>query len=309
MDMIGKRFKSLTVIALDEEKNNKIKEDKKNGLRKSVQTYYICRCDCGNILSLMKPKIQRRKEFGCVNCKHKDFTTYINEKINHWTILNFIKDERKFLCKCDCGTIKTVNPYNIINNQSKDCGCGRKISVGNLNAIDSLVGNVYGKLTVLEEVGKNDNHKTICKCLCECGNIVNVLSNSLRTEHTISCGCVKSQMPFEIKKYLNSLDYEVEMEKRIKLYNEDINCMYFDLYIEELNLVIEYDGKGHFEPIDWAGKGKEWALEHLKLAQHRDSVKNNYCKNNNINLLRIPYTQKDNFKQLVNEKIIEIKNK
>lgn len=63
-----------------------------------------------------------------------------------------------------------------------------------------------------------------------------------------------------------------------------INKLQYDFYLPEYNLCIEYDGQQHFIPIDgWGGE------ETLKSIQIRDEIKNQYCKNNNINLLRIPY--------------------
>lgn len=256
-NIIGKKFKSLTVIFLDEEKNNKLKQERKQGLRKNAPKHYICKCDCGNIISVQKSKLEKRKEYGCIKCKSKDFTQYIGKKINHWTILDYIKGKYKFKCRCDCGTVKDVNCYNLINEQSKDCGCGRSKKVSERMSINSLVGQTFGKLTVIEEIGKNKYGKTICKCKCECGNEINVLSNSLRTNHTISCGCIISYQPIIISSYLKELGYNTKTEKRVELENEDIAYIRFDVFVEELNLAIEYDGKPHFAPIDWAGKGIE----------------------------------------------------
>lgn len=63
----------------------------------------------------------------------------------------------------------------------------------------------------------------------------------------------------------------------------------FDFYLPDFNYCIEYDGRQHFEPVDFAGKGKEWAQRQFELVQYHDSLKNNYCQDNNIRLLRIPY--------------------
>jgi len=58
----------------------------------------------------------------------------------------------------------------------------------------------------------------------------------------------------------------------------------FDFYLPDYNACIEFDGKGHYEPILAHGgeisftKGKE-----------RDQIKDDYCKKNNIKLIRIPY--------------------
>ena len=57
-----------------------------------------------------------------------------------------------------------------------------------------LVGEKYGKLTVLEYSGKTKNNKTKWTCLCECGVKVEVQTALLRNGKTQSCGCLKSDM-------------------------------------------------------------------------------------------------------------------
>lgn len=37
-----------------------------------------------------------------------------------------------------------------------------------------------------------------------------------------------------------------------------------------------------------------------------DKIKTDYCKNNNINLLRIPYTEFDNIEKIIKNKLIEL---
>lgn len=63
----------------------------------------------------------------------------------------------------------------------------------------------------------------------------------------------------------------------------------FDFYLPQYNLCIEYDGRGHYEPIDWGGRGGDWAKENLEWVQNHDIIKDEFCRNNNILLLRIPY--------------------
>lgn len=98
---------------------------------------------------------------------------------------------------------------------------------------------------------------------------------------------------------------ESQGEKKVRIWLDNHNIEYkyqyqfsdcknkkslpFDFYISELNICIEYDGIQHFEPVDFAGNGEEWALSQLKMTQYRDNIKTNYCKNNNITLVRIPY--------------------
>lgn len=51
-------------------------------------------------------------------------------------------------------------------------------------------GQVFGKLTVLEQAGRNNLKKVLWRCKCECGNETVVVSGSLVTGNTTSCGCV-----------------------------------------------------------------------------------------------------------------------
>jgi len=63
---------------------------------------------------------------------------------------------------------------------------------------------------------------------------------------------------------------------------------------------IEFDGKFHYVPIRKSkAMTQEQADENLKTTQKRDKIKNDYCENNNIPLLRIPYYEKDNIDALI----------
>ena len=64
-------------------------------------------------------------------------------------------------------------------------------------------------------------------------------------------------------------------------------------------MAIEYDGKQHFEPIKHYGG--DIAFAELKK---RDEIKNEYCKANNITLLRIPYWEYDNISKILETNII-----
>lgn len=70
------------------------------------------------------------------------------------------------------------------------------------------------------------------------------------------------------------------------------NCRYnnhlkFDFYLPYHNICIEYDGRQHFESVEiWGGE------EEFIKTRKRDTIKNDYCHNNEIKLLRIPYWEK-----------------
>ena len=69
----------------------------------------------------------------------------------------------------------------------------------------------------------------------------------------------------------------------------------FDFYLPEHNTCIEYDGIQHFKPIKFFN-GKAGLLKTIK----HDQIKNRYCQNNNINLIRIKYNQRKNLKNILN---------
>ena len=50
------------------------------------------------------------------------------------------------------------------------------------------IGQRFGKLTVIEQAGRNSLKKVLWKCRCECGSYVNVVAGSLVTGNTTKIG-------------------------------------------------------------------------------------------------------------------------
>lgn len=70
-----------------------------------------------------------------------------------------------------------------------------------------------------------------------------------------------------------------------------------------MNIAIEYDGEGHYMPIKRGSMTQKDAEYNLKQIQKRDDIKTNYCKNNDIVLIRIPYFDFDNISNILDRKI------
>jgi len=66
------------------------------------------------------------------------------------------------------------------------------------------------------------------------------------------------------------------------------SLLYFDFYLPDYNICIEYDGEQHFRSIEYWGGDKQFEI--IKL---RDNLKSEYCKDNNINLLRLNFNESD----------------
>lgn len=66
-----------------------------------------------------------------------------------------------------------------------------------------------------------------------------------------------------------------------------------------LLFLIEYDGKHHFQPVNFGGISDERALENFIITQKHDEIKTNYCIENYIPLLRIPYWEFKNIENIL----------
>lgn len=201
------------------------------------------------------------------------------------------------ICECECGTIKPVWVMNLINDRSKDCGCGRKAMLRETRT-KNLVGQRFGRLTVIELLEESDkSNRRLYRCRCDCGNEIITSSICLLGRHTSSCGCLVSYWNMYIDNFLtdNNIPHKPEYPVII-----DGHRYRFDFYLFQYNLFIEYDGIQHYEQMRFYGEDKEKNEKNLREIQERDKIKNKYCYDNNINLLRIPYWETKNIETIIN---------
>lgn len=58
-----------------------------------------------------------------------------------------------------------------------------------------MIGDRYGRLVVLSELGRKETNKNLrwFKCLCDCGNIIETRMDALRAGDSQSCGCLREE--------------------------------------------------------------------------------------------------------------------
>ena len=238
------------------------------------------------------------------------YSYLVGTKLNKWFIIDLFKNEKDGRlyanCECECGTKKSVMVKNLVNNRSKDCGCGRNKTIGKLFSKD-LTGQKFGKLFVLEslEHRSKTGHK-LYRCLCDCGNEIVLQTNVLTTAHTNSCGCLLSYYNMYINKLLTDKNIKHKSEYTVKI---DGNTYRFDFYLPQYNLFIEYDGEQHYKPVRYHTQSDEEMFFTFKETQKHDIIKNKYCENNDINLLRIPYWEKENIETIINNHLQRLNEK
>lgn len=118
-----------------------------------------------------------------------------------------------------------------------------------------------------------------------------------------TCKCSKGEL--KIKRILDDKNINYRMQYSFDACkNPKTNRrLKFDFYLPDYNLCIEYDGEQHFY-VNKILRSKLWGGEKRYLQeQYRDSIKNNFCIINNITLLRIPYTEKNNIQQILKKYI------
>ena len=108
--------------------------------------------------------------------------------------------------------------------------------------------------------------------------------------------CYNSRGETQVKEYLIKNNIDFEFQKTFE------NCLYkrklkFDFYLYKHNTCIEYDGEQHFRSIKWFGGEKTFLLR-----QKMDKIKESYCGENNIYLLRIKYDENviDTLSKIIN---------
>ena len=116
----------------------------------------------------------------------------------------------------------------------------------------------------------------LISCIIQIKNLVN--------GHICSCGCLSSSIgELTIKKLLENNN--ILFKQQITFENcKNKHLLPFDFYVNNKYL-IEFDGIQHFQPVEHFG-----GIVEFKERKQNDEIKNNYCKINNIPLIRIPYT-------------------
>lgn len=209
-------------------------------------------------------------------------------------------------CQCDCGSPeKLINGGAIRRGLVSSCGCLQKETMKKYSESQIIdeTGNTYGYLTVLHRATnaspKDGRAQWVCQC--RCGNIIVATGKGLREGSKSSCGCMtESKGEFKVEQLLSEAQivYSRQYTVYIKQSDTERRAYYFDFAIfddkdkNKLLYLIEYDGRQHYKYR--AETGHIDSKDNYERTVKRDKLKNNWCKVNNIPLIRIPYTQYNN---------------
>lgn len=190
-------------------------------------------------------------------------------------------------CKID-GNIWNISPANVLN--GRGCPICKAILLSNIfkKTHQQYIEELSVANPDIEAIGEYINAKTpiLHRCKIDGHKWMIAPSNILSGQ---GCPvCQESNGERTIRQWLQNNGFSFYYQYK---FNDccDKKPLPFDFYLPTFNICIEYDGLQHFQPIDFANKGEEWAFINFQTAQYHDKLKNKYCQDNNIPILRIPY--------------------
>ena len=91
------------------------------------------------------------------------------------------------------------------------------------------------------------------------------------------------------------------------LTNDEGFKLRYDFYLIDFGILIEIDGEQHFHPVRFNGIDEEQAQSVFERTKYHDELKNAYCEENGIPLIRIPYYmfKNDEWKTVIDSAISE----
>ena len=114
----------------------------------------------------------------------------IGDRFGRWTVAGEAvlteRKERKWLCRCDCGTERYVLERSLLYGGSVSCGCLRKERASETNSPD-LTGQRFGQLTVIRRVENTKHAAAQWLCKCDCGADYVVQGSLLVTGRRTRC--------------------------------------------------------------------------------------------------------------------------
>lgn len=193
----------------------------------------------------------------------------------------YVNNHTKILHKCKTDSYEwNAIPRNILNGR----GCPRCAGNERYGHDEYVckVAEINPNIEIIERY--IDAHKPILhRCKTCCHEWVAIPNNILRGTGCPNCAASKGEKM--ISSWLNANNISYKPQKRFDSCR-DKYTLPFDFYLPDYNICIEYQGVQHYEPIGYFG-----GEETFEGTVRRDKIKEDYCKKNNIGLIRIKYDE------------------
>ena len=157
--------------------------------------------------------------------------------------------------------------------------------------------NRYDYSLITSINGNNDKVNIICK---EHG----IFNQSVSDHINMLYGCIYCKQGSigenYIREFLDSRNIIYIKEKRFDTCKFQ-NTLPFDFYLPKHNICIEFDGQQHFKPIEFFG-----GQDGFNLTKIRDNIKNQWCLENSVSLIRIKYNQIEEISNILKKQLLVV---
>lgn len=310
---MGKKWKTIEEIREFIESNSDCKLITKERTFIKNEKYKLL-CHCGNEFNVRMSAF-RNGQKQCPSCGARirnDATRLTIEQVREYVRENseceLISDvydnaNKKIKFRCFCGNEFEKTFASFKESPRKLCKeCYYKSASDSYSLTIEEASDIVGKFSSSKvlDVYKYDN-KNYVKLKCECGSIYNVRLSWIKqggSKRCKKCTGVISALEYEAMRVLDNMNIKYENEKMFDDLKHKTKLR-IDLYLCDLNIAIELDGRQHYEPIKFFGGEK--TFERIKL---RDHIKDKYCKENNIKLIRIRYDEINNIEKILKKALL-----
>lgn len=221
---------------------------------------------------------------------------------NQFTVLSeYVNNETKIDILCNkCNNVIQKKPVKMTGSCKEGCYiCSGKNRYKTKELLQKEVNEKFpNTYEIIGEYVKSRQPLTVKRL--KCGHIYDVSpDNLLRGKGCPCCGLRQSHYMDIVESFLDNNNIEYEKEKRFD------DCKYirvlpFDYYLPKYNMCIEVDGEFHYSDNN-IYLNKNNMYEKIFI---RDNIKTQYCKDNNIKLLRLPYFKELEFEEILKENLI-----
>ena len=199
---------------------------------------------------------------------------------------------------CSKGHEWEAQPSNIKHGQW--CPKCQKVETLTINEMREIAINRGGEC--LSDLYVNGNAKL--KWKCSKGHEWEASPDNIKNGKKWCPVCNESKGENIIDRYLTFNKILFVRQKRFEDCKGIKNKLPFDFYLPQYNLLIEYDGEQHYMPIKFHNCSNETSIKSFQNTINSDNIKNEYCKQNNIKLIRISYLEKNNIEEILTNILI-----
>lgn len=206
----------------------------------------------------------------------------------------------KILFKCPQHLNKGVQSNSITNMKNMHGKCVYCVGRGRIQEdLQQELDSMGADIDIVDYTSYSERMTVKCR---NCGTVWQTLGVYLTQGHGCQ-SCVSSKFERSIKQYLEK--NKISFIPQFKFNDcKDVFPLPFDFYLPDFNTLIEADGEGHYYPIPFNGSVED-AEKNYQILKRHDNIKNQYCANHKIRLIRIPYWEKNNIEDFINKTLYD----